>query len=89
MRLRMNPERERRLNELCDALDENTKSKAIDRAAELTIDLLGSGDYNKSQIDELLETAESEGSLTTREIATILNTDVVPIEYESNWSINE
>ena len=41
MRLRMNPERERRFDELCDALEETTKSKAIDRAAELTIALLG------------------------------------------------
>jgi hypothetical protein len=85
----MNPERERRFDELCDALDENTKSKAIDRAAELAIALLGSGEYDQGQIDELLETADEQGALTADQIATILDTDTIPIEFESSWSIDE
>ena len=36
MRLRMNDERERRLEDPQEALDENTKSRAIDEAARFT-----------------------------------------------------
>jgi hypothetical protein len=90
MRLRLNDARERRIEHLQEAVEEKTKSKALDQAAEFTIDMLGGTTARPTgAFEELLEAAEEEGSLTASEIAEVLDSRTVPVEYESKWSVGE
>jgi hypothetical protein len=90
MSLRLTDARERRLEDLQDALDENTKSKAIDRAARFTVRMRGGTTaVPQGAIAELLERAEDQGSVTPAEIAEILDTDEVPVDAETTWSVGD
>ncbi|WP_246391676.1 hypothetical protein [Halosimplex pelagicum] len=86
----MTESRERRLDHLLEATGENTKSKALDVAAEYYIRMAGgSGAVPKGQVHELMTVATDQGSVTPEEIATILDTDELPVEYERRWSVGE
>ena len=86
----MTDSRERRLSDLKDALDENAGSKAVFAAAEYTIRMRGGTTaVPQGQIAELLQLAEEQGSVTGAEIAEVLDTEVVPVEYERRWSVGE
>lgn len=88
MRLRMNDERERRLDQLVEASGENTKSKAIDRAAKYYVRMAGGTTaVPVGAIEELMNAAVAEGSLTADQIAEILDTDELPVHHERNWSV--
>lgn len=88
MRLRMTDSRERRLEHLKEALGENTKSKALDKAAEYTLRMRGNSTaIPVGAIAELMQLADDQGSVTAAEIAEVLNTPQVPVQYESQWSI--
>lgn len=86
----MNDARERRIEHLQEAVEEKTKSKALDQAAEFTIDMLGGTTARPTgAFEELLEAAEEEGSLTASEIAEILDSRSLSVDYESHWEIGE
>lgn len=86
----MTDKRERRLDALTDALDENTKSKAIDRAIGFTLQMRGNSvAYPTGKFEELIKTAEERGNLTAAEIAEILDTQEIPVEYESQWFVGD
>jgi hypothetical protein len=88
MSLRMSESRERRLDDLQEALDENTKSKAIDKAARFTVRMRGGTTaVPQGAIAELLERAEDQGSVTAAEIAEVLDTDEIPVQYESEYQV--
>jgi len=88
MRLRMNDRRELRLENLLDATDENAKAKAIDRAAEFYIKMAGDTTASPvGAIEELMDLAVEEGSVTPGEIAEVLDTEELPVEAETNWSV--
>lgn len=90
MRLRMTESRERRLEDLQEALDENTKSKALDKAAKFTVRMRGGcSGVPQGQIAELMALAEEQGSVTGEEIAEALDTEEVPVDYRSRWSVGE
>ena len=90
MRLRMNDRRERRLENLLDATGENAKAKAIDRAAEYFIKMAGDTTARPTgAIEELMERAVEQGSVTPEEIAEILDTEELPVEAEITWSVGE
>lgn len=90
MRLRMTDKRERRLDALTDALNENTKSKAIDRAIGFTLQMRGNlVAHPTRKFEELIEAAEERGSLTAEEITEILDTREIPVSYETRWEISE
>lgn len=83
MRLRMTADRERRLEQLQEALDEKTKSKAIDKAARYTVRMRGGTTaVSTGAIAELLELAENQGNVTAAEIA-----DVMDLRRSSDGSI--
>jgi hypothetical protein len=74
----MTDQRERRLDALKDALDENTKSKATDRAIAFTLRMRGNSiAYSTEKLEQLIETAEERGTLTAEEIAEILDTEEI------------
>lgn len=88
MRLRMTEGRERRLEHLKEALEENTKSKALDKAAEYTLRMRGNSTaIPVGAVAELMRLADDQGSVTAAEIAEVLDTPQVPVQYKSRWSI--
>lgn len=90
MRLRMTDSRERRLDNLCDATGENTKSKAIDQAADFYLKM--AGDTTAVPIgafEQLMERAVDQGSITPEEIAEILDSKQLPVTAEVAWSVGD
>ncbi|MFB6188597.1 MAG: hypothetical protein ABEI57_01820 [Halapricum sp.] len=83
MRLRMIDSRERRLDDLLEATGENTKSKALDRAAACYVKMRGETiAIPAGAFAELLARAEAQGSVTPAEIAEILDTEELPVTAE-------
>ena len=90
MRLRMTDSRERRLEQLCEATGENTKSKALDRAAAFYLKMAGDTTaVPTGAFVELMECAVDHGSITPEEIAAILDTDELPVQAETSWAVGE
>jgi len=88
MRLRMPDSRQRRIDDLKNALDEATASKAIDQAAEFTIRMRGDTTaVPTGALDELMQLAIDQGSVTPAEIADVLDTPQISVEYESNYAV--
>lgn len=84
----MTDTRERRMEYLLEATGENTKSKALDRAAELYLQMRGdTAAVPNGAFVELMEKAERQGSVTAEEIAELLDTDELPVEAETNWAV--
>lgn len=86
----MTDSRERHFDALLDATGEATKSKAIDRAVVHYCKVAGDNLVApQGAYAELMEQAIKQGSVTPVEIARILGTDELPVEYEHEWSIGE
>ncbi len=80
------------MEDLEDATGENTKAKALERAVLGYLRLTGQNAVTSGAgaFEELLATADERGSLNAEEIAEILATDELPIEYEpATWSVGE
>lgn len=87
MRLRMNDRCERRFENLMDATGEGTKSGALDVAADYYLKMSGGNPaVPNGAVPELMKQAVEKGSLTPAEIADILDTDELPVEYSREWS---
>lgn len=90
MRLRMTDSRERRLDDLCEATGQNTKSKAIDQAAAFYIKMAGETTaIPTGAVAQLLDRAEAQGSLTAPEIAAILDSGELRVDAELQWSVGD
>lgn len=84
----MTDSRERRLANLLEATNENTKSKAIDRAADHYLKMAGDTTaVPTGAVEQLMERAVEQGSVTPDEIAAILDTDELPVRAEIEWSV--
>lgn len=84
MRINMTDQRARLYDHLLEATGENTKSKSIDEAARFYCQMHGdNGVAPTGELDELMQQATTQGSLTPQEIAEILT----PIEYEQEYVI--
>lgn len=90
LNLRMNKRRERRLDNLTEATGENSKSKAIDRAADFYLKMAGDTTAVPSgAFVELMKVAEEQGSVTPEQIASILDTEELPMSATTSWSVGE
>lgn len=88
MRIESTDARKRKWEYLCEATGENTKSKALDRAVELYLRMAGGTTaYPTGTVEKLLQRAEKEGSLTTQEIAEILDTEQLPVDARVEWTV--
>jgi hypothetical protein len=88
MRIESTEARERRFEALKEATGESAKSKAIDVACKFYLNMAGDTIARPDgYIDELLGEASDKGSLTPEEIATILDTDELPVEAETTYSV--
>ena len=75
---------------LVEASDEKTKSKAIDKAAEFYIKMRGNNvAIPTGAFAELMERADHQGSVTPEEIAKILDTEQLPVEATTTWSVGD
>lgn len=84
----MNESRERLYDHVMDATGEGTKSGALDTAAKHYIKMRGDNPaIPTGQLTQLLQQADEKGSLTAEEIVAILDTDELPLAYESRWQV--
>ncbi len=91
-RWRLTGTRDQLLAELVDATGENTKAKALDDAGRAYLRLVGRNmvEPGPGLLHELLEAAEERGGVDAEEIADILATEELPLEYEpAEWSVGE
>ena len=91
MRIRMNDDRKRAYGNLVDASDESTKSKALDAAARYYVDMAGATGLGAGPgaVEQLMRRATEQGSVTPAEIAEMLDTDELPVEYRQEWSVGQ
>lgn len=90
MRIQSTDERKRRWEHLQEATGESTTSGALDVAAKEYLRLAGGTTaIPNGALEELLRAAEERGSLTGEDIAEILSTEELPLEYETNWDVGE
>jgi hypothetical protein len=70
------------------ATGEGNTSTALDEAARYYLRMAGGTDaYPTGRLEELIATAEEEGSLTAAEIVDILDADELPLTYTSEWGV--
>jgi len=88
MRIRDTDRRKREWSNLKEATGEKTKAGAIDAAVRFYLSM-GRVDYGKQvgQFNELMKTANKEGSLTAPEIADILDTEYLPVQASASYSV--
>lgn len=85
---RMNDRRERRFEHLEEATGENTTAGAIDTAAQYYLRMAGgTGAYPTGLVEELIQLAIEEGSVTPQQIADVLGCEELPISYDREWSL--
>lgn len=86
----MNDRRSRRFDTLVEAIDENTKLKALDTAAEFYIKMRGDTTAKPTgAIEELMERAVEQESVTPEEIAECLDSEELPVTVEFSWSVGK
>jgi len=88
MRIADTDERARLWDALVECSDQSTKSKAIEDAARYYCRMRGARGYN-SAVEELLDRAVDEGSLTAAEIAAILDARELPVAVETEVAIGD
>lgn len=90
MRIRMNDSRERRYDRLEDVSQQNTRSGALDDAADYYLRMRGGTPAQPDgAVEQLMSTAVERGSLTPGEIAEILSQPELPVEYSHEWSVGD
>jgi len=90
MRIQSTDERKRRWEHLQEATGESTTSGALDVAAKYYLRMAGGTTaIPTGALEELLRAAEEQGSLTGEEIAKILDTEELPLEYKTEWGVGE
>jgi hypothetical protein len=88
MRIHDTDKRERKWELLQEATGEATTSGALDVATNYYLRMRGdNAAAPKGRVEELMKKAEDQGSVTAAEIASILDTDELPVEYTQDWSV--
>ncbi len=88
VRIKSTDERERLWETLRDATGKGHTSQALDDAARFYNRMAGeSAAVPEGKIDELLQQARAEGSLTVEEIAEILDTPELPVDATVETSV--
>jgi len=86
MRIRDTEQRERRWDALQEATRENTVAGAIDVAVAYYLIMRGDNVLAPTgAVEELMERATQEGSVTASEIAESLDCDELPVKHTETW----
>jgi len=84
----MTDKRERRLERLMEATNENTKSGALDTAVKFYLNMAAvDAGHQVGAFSDLFLAAEKRGCLTGPEIAEILDCEAVPVEFSVRWEL--
>lgn len=87
MRIRDTDQRKRRWEALQEATGENTVAGAIDVAVAYYLYMHGDNVLAPTgALEELMDRATDQGSVTAREIAEVLDVDELPVQYHEEWS---
>ena len=90
MRIQDTEDRPRLWENLVEASDQQTKSKAIEDAARYYCRMRGDvAGYGNGKNEELLRAAESRGSLTPSEIAAVLDARELRVRYNTEIALGE
>jgi hypothetical protein len=90
MRIKKTDTRERKWENLKEATGNGHTSQALDVAAGYYLRMAGvTTAVPNGQLAELLAAAEERGSLTGEEIVEILDTEELPLDYETEWAVGE
>lgn len=88
MRIEATEARKRKWENLKEATGKGYKSTALDAAADYYLKMAGDTTaVPVGTIEQLMELAVEQGSVTPAEIAHVLNTEELPVEAETNWSV--
>ena len=90
MRIHDTDKREREWEMLQEATGEATTSGALDVATNYYLKMRGdNATAPTGAIQELMQLAEHQGSVTPREIAEVLDVEELPVEHEQRWSVGQ
>lgn len=88
MRIEATDVRERKWENLKEATGKGHKSTALDTAADYYLKMSGGTTaVPTGAVAELMERAVEEGSVTPEEIADVLDTEELPVEAETSWTV--
>lgn len=88
MRIKATNARKRRGKNLKVATDEGNKSTSFDAAADYYLKMCrGTAAVPTGRLQELMQLATQQGSVTPEEIADVFDTGELPIEAETSWSV--
>jgi len=88
MRIHDTDKREREWEMLQEATGEATTSGALDVATNYYLKMRGDNAAAPTgAVEELMQLAIDEGSVTPDQIAEVLDVDEFPVEYEREWSV--
>jgi len=89
-RIRLTDARRRRYENLEDATGENTRSKALDTAADYYLRMRGNTTAKPTgAVEKLMRQAVAQGSVTPEEIAETLDQPELPVAAETTFSVGE
>lgn len=84
----MTDRRERVYECLEEATGEDTRVGALDVAADYYLEMAGgTAAHPTGALEELMQLAVEQGSVTAPEIAEVLDVDELPVDYSSSWSV--
>jgi len=90
MRIRNTDHREQLWDALEDATGESTTSGALDAAAVYYLEMAGDNvTAPTGALEELMQLAVDQGSVTPQEIAAILDTEELPVKHDRSWSVGD
>ena len=88
MRIEATDVRERKWENLKEATGHGYKSTALDTAADYYLKMHGGTTaVPTGRLQELMERAVDQGSVTPEEIAEILDTEELPVDADVSWEI--
>ncbi|USZ68317.1 hypothetical protein NGM10_00915 [Halorussus salilacus] len=88
MRIEATATRKRKWENLKEATGKGHKSTALDTAAEYYLKMAGDTTaVPVGAIEELMELAVEEGSVTPEEIADVLDTEQLHVQARTSWSV--
>ena len=90
MRIEATETRQRKWENLKEATGKGHKSTALDTATDYYLQMAGDTTaVPTGRVEELMERATEQGSVTPEEIAEILDTDELSVAAEVSWSVGQ
>lgn len=90
MRIEATEERKRKWENLKEATGKGHKSTALDAAADYYLKMRGNTTaVPNGALEQLMQRASEQGSVTPEEIAEILDTEELPVSASTTWEVGD